>query len=91
MDTNNKNSNSNDEAMDTQTAPPEATSGKVEEAVRQMQASFSSFFQEDQRKDENLSRQMDLPSDQIRILGQKIEEIWQQIKRILELIRNYRS
>jgi hypothetical protein len=38
MDTDIKNSNSGDEVMDTQTASPETTSGKAQEAMRQMAA-----------------------------------------------------
>lgn len=84
------NSNSGDQAIGAQTAPAGTNSGEVREAVQQFQATFSRFMQEDQRADENLSRLMDQPSDQIHSLERKIDDVRRATERNLELIRNYR-
>jgi len=85
------NSNSGDAATGAQTASVGINSAQVQEAAQQLQTSVSRFVQEDQRKDENLSRLMDTPSDEIRRLEQKIEDVRRATERNLDMIHNYRS
>jgi len=84
------NRDSSDEATGVQTALSETNSGDVHDAAQQLEASLSRFVQDDQKTDENLSRLMDHPSDQIRSLEKKIEDVRRATERNLELIRNYR-
>ena len=90
MDTDENNGSSNQETMGSQNTSAGMNSAYVLDTAQQSQASLSRFLQEDQRKDENLSRLMDHPSDQIRSLEKKIEDVRGATERNLELIRNYR-
>lgn len=83
--------NSSDEAVGGQTASARMNSDEVRDAAQELQANVSRFFQEDQRADEDLSRLMDQPSDQIRRLERKIEDVRSATERNRELIRNYRQ
>jgi hypothetical protein len=91
MDTDENNNNSNQETMGSQNTSAGMNSAYVLDAAQQSQASLSRFLQEDQRKDENLSRLMDHPSDQLSIIEREIDDVRQATERNLELIRNYRS
>ena len=91
MDTDDNNGNSNQEAMGSQSTSAGMNSANVQHAAQQLQASLSEFFQEDQRKDENLSRLMDHPSDQLQSLEREIDDVRKATERNRELIRNYRS
>ena len=91
MESDQNDENAGDEPVTAQTAPAEMSSGEVQAAAQQLQASVSRFGQEDRRTHEDLSRLMDQPGDQMRSFEKKIEDVHRATERNLEIIRYNRS
>ena len=81
----------NAKTPDAQTAPGESIAEQARDAAQQLQESLSGFFQEDQRGNENLSRSMDRPSDELGELKREIKDNRRETDRLRDLIRNYRN
>lgn len=103
MHTSENDSNSNAGATGAEPTPAGAISGnaiaaaqqslaeQARDAAQQLQESLSGFFQEDQRGNENLSRSMDRPSDELGELKREIKDNRRETDRLRDLIRNYRN
>ena len=91
MDTDNNDSNSNEEAVDAQSAPTEMNSGKVNDMAQQMEAAVTSSEEEDQRNQESIIAVLKQVSDEVRTNDAKRQADRAQMDKLADWIRNYRS